>query len=118
MEAADGRQEVQRLEAAGSGREVLWLEAADEAHQQKAGAAAWKTMAPASEEPRVESAAGDQKEVQGGCQLWPMEVSRLEETAAKASMEPAVAVPWGGQLPWEAASWVQPEGATRARGWW
>jgi hypothetical protein len=41
-------------------------------------------MAPASEEPRVESAAGDQKEVQGGYQLWPMEVSRLEETAAKA----------------------------------
>ena len=72
----------------------------------------------ASEEPRVESAVGDQKEVQGGCQLWPMEVSRLEETAAEASMEPADAVPWGGQLPWEAASWVQPDGATRARGWW
>jgi hypothetical protein len=48
--------------------------------------------APASEEPRVESAAGDQKEVQEGYQLWPMEVSRLEETAAEASMEPAVAV--------------------------
>ena len=72
---------------------MLRLEATDEAQQQKARAAAWKTIAPASDEPRVESAAGDQKEVQGGFQLPPIEVSRLEETAAKASMEPAAVVP-------------------------
>ena len=97
---------------------MQWLEAADEAQQQKAGAVTRKTMAPAPEELRLEPTTGDQMEVQGGCQLWQMEVSRLEETSAKASMEPAVVVPWGGQLPWEAGSWVQPEGATRARGWW
>ena len=63
LEATDSRQEVQWLEAAGNRRGVQWLRAADKAQQQKAGAATLKIMAPAAEEPRVESAAGDQKEV-------------------------------------------------------
>ena len=58
--AVGSRQEVEWLEAAGSRRGVQWLEAADEAQQQKAEAAILKTMAPALEEPRVESAAGNQ----------------------------------------------------------
>ena len=71
---------------------MQWLKATYKAQQQKAGAATLKIMAPATEEPRVESPAGGQKEVQEGCQLGPMEVSRLEETAANTSMEPAIAV--------------------------
>ena len=93
LEAAGSRQEVEWLETADSRREVQWLEAADETQQQKAEAATLKTMASALEEPKVESAGGGQKEVQGGCQLWPMEVLKLEETAAEVSMEPAVTVP-------------------------
>ena len=41
------------------------------AQQQKAGAVTLKTMAPAAEEPKVESAAGDQKE--GGQLPWEAE---------------------------------------------
>ena len=92
LEAADSRQEVQWLETAGSRRGVQWLKAADKAQQQKAGATTLKIMAPTAEEPRVEPAAGDQKEAQEGCQLGAMEVSMLEETAAEASMEQAVAI--------------------------
>ena len=98
MEAAGCRQGGQWLDVVGSRQEVKWLEVAVEVQEMYwLGATGQMCQQEAlmTVVQLADAAAADAK-------------GRTEEEAERG----------GGQLPWEAASCVQPEGATNARGKW
>ena len=96
MEAAGYRQEVQCLDAVGSRQVVQCLETAvevQEVHWLRATGQMCQQKTVVTVVQLADAAAEDP----------------IGETAAEEEGE-------GGQLPWEAATWVQPEGAASAMG--
>jgi hypothetical protein len=96
MESAGCRQGVQWLDAVGSRQEVQWLEAAVEVQEMYWLGATGQMCQQEAVVTVVQLADATAEEPMG-------------ETAEEEEGE-------GGQLPWEAATWVQPEGAASAVG--